>query len=156
MGPIFPLNLRAATRDRSTSDFEPRGGRFDPQEEHSSRGSNRRPRGSKSEVDPYRVGTPKFNGKTGPYNSRFLWEPRIIGTDFPFKFKGGNAVRVDFGLRTARWPVRSPGRVLFLGIEPATSRSDVRSRPVSTCPALPPLNLTGKSVPFFNGSHRKR
>ena len=36
--------------------------------------------------------------------------------------------------------------MLESGIEPATSRFDVRSRPVSTCPALPPLNLTGKSV----------
>ena len=37
----------------STREFEPRGARFDPSEDCSSRGSIRAPRGSKSEVDPY-------------------------------------------------------------------------------------------------------
>ena len=41
------------------------------------------------------------------------------------------------------------------GIRDRTGHLEVRC-PKSTRTALPPLNLTGKSVPIFNGSHRKR
>ena len=76
-------------------------------EEHSSWESNRPHRGSKSEAEPrtsrfeapsrpYHVATVYFNGKIG------LWEPLIMLTDFPVKFKGGNAFLVDTGrLRTS-------------------------------------------------------